>query len=91
VGPVGTVAEALAAVKNERFDAALLDLNLHDELAYDVADALLDADRPFIIMSGYGHESIEPPFNMYPHIEKPFTQSELRRVMQDTFGRVHHA
>ncbi len=42
VGPAGSVEDALELVETEggRLDGAVLDINLHDERAYPIADAL---------------------------------------------------
>ncbi len=45
VGPVPTVADALAAVEGGGIDAAVLDINLRGDLVYPVADALLARGR----------------------------------------------
>lgn len=89
VGPVGSLSDAQAAAQNERFDAALLDINLNGQSALPVADELADREIPFIIMSGYGREILAPPFDSSPSIEKPFSRNELRQVMIQTFVREH--
>jgi CheY-like chemotaxis protein len=58
VGPVGTVPAALAAVQSERFDAAVLDVNLAGESAYPVAEVLDRRQIPFLFLSGYGQGAI---------------------------------
>lgn len=72
-GPCETVAEALTAVRDDRFDLAILDVNLKGESVWPVASALRELGIPFVLASG-GH--VEPPpaeFANTPMIEKPYT------------------
>jgi CheY-like chemotaxis protein len=41
VGPAGTLSDAMGLMeRTERLDGAILDINLHGEMAYTLADAL---------------------------------------------------
>src|SRR6516162_9942866 len=42
IGPASRVARALALAASEPLDGALLDINLHGELCFPVADVLVD-------------------------------------------------
>ena len=54
IGPVATVDEALALIRDEpRIDAAGLDVNLGGEPVFPVADALRARAIPFVFASGY--------------------------------------
>jgi DNA-binding response OmpR family regulator len=57
VGPFGRLAAALEAAQSQSFDAALLDLNLHGEMAFQVAYTLRSRGTPFAFVTGYdqGH------------------------------------
>jgi DNA-binding response OmpR family regulator len=59
VGPVGTVAQALALIASSNIQIAVLDVNLRDERVYPVADVLTLKQIPFVFASGYGSE-LEP-------------------------------
>jgi DNA-binding response OmpR family regulator len=59
VGPVGTVAHALALIASSHIQIAVLDVNLRDERVYPVADLLTLKQIPFVFASGYGSE-LEP-------------------------------
>jgi DNA-binding NtrC family response regulator len=52
VGPVETAAAALAALDNEKVDAAILDYELPNGAAARVAQALIDRNVPFVIHTG---------------------------------------
>jgi two-component sensor histidine kinase len=85
VGPCTSVAEAKAVADKGDFEAAILDVNLGGELVYPVADLLSSRGIPFIFVTGYGRESIDPRFTNAPVLEKPV---ELK-LLEEIFGRVH--
>jgi PAS domain S-box-containing protein len=80
VGPVSTASEALAAARDGHFDAAVLDINLGDNLAYGVADILEKRDVPFVFLTGYDTESIESRFNGIPILQKPIERKALQKI-----------
>ena len=63
LGPVGRVDEALALIdKSAHIDGAVLDVKLHDEMVYPVADALLERGVPFVFATGYERAQIPAPY-----------------------------
>jgi DNA-binding NtrC family response regulator len=72
IGPVGSVAQAEAALEKGNFDCAVLDLNLHGENAALVADELKIMGIAFAIATGYGSGAIPARHNDVPRLEKPF-------------------
>lgn len=68
-----TLALALAAVAEENFDLAVLDINLHGERSLPVAGALHDRRIPFVVATGYG------AFDAHgaPCVAKPYQQRQL--------------
>ncbi len=77
LGPVGTLAEAARMVERERFDCAVLDMNLHGDMAFPIADRLDQAGVPFIIATGYNSASLPERFSGIPRVEKPFNPDEV--------------
>ena len=51
-GPAGTVAEAMRIIEAAPIDAALVDMNLHGEMAYGVVDALKARGVPVVVVTG---------------------------------------
>jgi DNA-binding response OmpR family regulator len=86
MGPAATVDEALALLDcGEAPDAAVLDLNLADELVTPVADALAARGVPFVFATGYDRRTVLPPrFETVPTLAKPFSPSELARLLTAT-------
>lgn len=78
VGPVPTVARALALLDRERPDAAILDLNLNGQKATPVAAALTALGVPFVLATGYGEaQSLQPELEQAPRVDKPVNHGEL--------------
>jgi CheY-like chemotaxis protein len=82
VGPYPRLSPALDAARRETFDLALLDVNLDGDRVYPVVDALLPRAIPFILLTGYGPESIDAAYRHHPRLTKPFGGEELRTAMQ---------
>jgi CheY-like chemotaxis protein len=77
VGPCGSVAMALDAIRTEAFDLAVLDVNLGGEKVYPVAELLAERQIPFLFLSGYGEEAIPPGHKDWRVCAKPFKGDEL--------------
>jgi len=84
VGPVSTTSEALAAAQDKHLDAAVLDINLGDSLAYGVADILEKRGVPFVFVTGYDSESVESRFIGIPILQKPIERQALQKIFART-------
>jgi CheY-like chemotaxis protein len=82
LGPVTTVATALAIIMSSKLDAALVDLNLSGEKSYAVADALVARSIPFVITSGYLNDDLPEKYRQHPLLSKPFLPRELLRYLK---------
>jgi two-component sensor histidine kinase/DNA-binding response OmpR family regulator len=83
IGPFGRVADAMAAVGREDFQAAVLDVNLDGEMVYPVADAVLALGVPFVFVTGYSAEGIDRRFARVPVLQKPIERQMLQNVFVD--------
>src|SRR5690348_14510653 len=79
-GPYSRPGEALAAVKDGRLAAAILDINLGGSPVYPVAEELVARGIPFIFVTGYGTESIDRRFANIPVLQKPIDRESLQRI-----------
>lgn len=87
VGPTGRLSEAFAIIDAEHIDGAMLDINLHGEMVYPLADRLAERDIPMLFCSGYAFTSAVPRrFAHYPQVSKPVVDHTLRTTMMETFG-----
>ena len=74
--------DALAAVERESFDLAVLDVHLHGESAFPVADALIAKGIPFIFATGYGERGLPDSYRGRPVLQKPFARDDLDRLLK---------
>lgn len=83
IGPVPRLSLALAMIKRERIDGAILDVNLGDEPVFPVADELRRRHVPFIFATGYDRGVFPPEYADHPRLSKPFSLRELRETLAD--------
>jgi len=58
VGPLTSVKAALEVIPTQPIDAALLDINLNNELVFPVADTLARLEVPFVFVTSCSRASI---------------------------------
>lgn len=87
IGPTGRLAEALAVLETAEIDGAMLDINLHGEMVYPLAERLAERQIPMLFCSGYAFtQAVPPQFAHYPQVAKPCVEQTLRTAMVETFG-----
>jgi two-component SAPR family response regulator len=74
--------DALAAVERETFDLAILDVHLHGEAAFPIADALIGKNIPFVFATGYGERGLPDTYRTRPVLQKPFAKDDLERILK---------
>jgi len=84
IGPLGRVADAMAAVGREDFHAAVLDVNLGGGLVYPVAELIAARGVPLIFLTGYGAEGIDGRFAHVPLLQKPIERHMLQNLLMMT-------
>ena len=84
-----TVDHALALVDAERFDLAILDVNLDGQTSYLVADALALRSIPFVFSTGYGRRGVEARFSDRPVLTKPYSDNELAAALASLLPADH--
>lgn len=78
VGPVATVAQALAVLDaGTHVDAAILDVNIGGEMAFPVADWLAERGVPFLLASGYDAAALPLRFREARSCEKPYLVARI--------------
>ena len=80
IGPVSSATQAEDKVKNGHFEAAVLDINLGDGAVYPIADMLAARGVPFVFVTGYDADSVEPRFRGVPLLQKPIEREMLRKI-----------
>ncbi|NPU09445.1 response regulator [Bradyrhizobium sp. 83012] len=82
LGPVGTVPDALALIRREgRIEGAVLDVNLRGEMAFPVADLLVERGVPFVFTTGYDESIIPERFSHILRCEKPIAVDGIVGVL----------
>ena len=72
LGPVGGIDEALETLAGAtRLDAAVLDVNLNERMAYAIADALRARGVPLVFATGYDAASLPQQYGDIPICCKP--------------------
>ncbi len=77
LGPAGRVSTASEMARQRTPDLALLDINLHGETIYALAEELRARKVPLIFTTGYGRPDIRPDFADAVRLEKPFSIESL--------------
>ena len=80
LGPISTASEALEAAKEGDFDAAILDINLGDGMAYPVAEILSSRGVPFVFVTGYEADAVDGQFSGVPVLQKPIERQMLQKI-----------
>jgi CheY-like chemotaxis protein len=75
------VGKAVALAAIQRFDAAILDMNLAGEPGYPIADALSRRGIPFIIATGYGAGGLVMPYRDWPILAKPYSPEQVETAL----------
>src|SRR5262245_31335086 len=87
IGPTASISEARRLVAKQRPRIALVDINLKQEMAYDLIEELHGQGVQVIIVSGYtGPLASMPKIAGYVH--KPFNAKELITAMCAALDRL---
>jgi DNA-binding response OmpR family regulator len=82
LGPFSTLELTTQASRRERFDLAILDINLNGEMVYPLAEELSARGVPFIFLSGYISADLPKRFREAPRIMKPHDPAVLIEEIQ---------
>lgn len=78
VGPFASLAKALAAAAQDDFDIALVDMNLGEDRADDIAIRLARRGIPFALVSG---SSEIPELGQAAVVRKPFSFADIAETL----------
>jgi CheY-like chemotaxis protein len=87
LGPAGELSDVLAIIREEKVDAALLDVSLSGgEKVYPAAAQLRGRHVPFAFLTAYGRDGVDPEFEQEALINKPFMEEDLRCFLEGVRG-----
>ena len=78
----GALDEAMALARQDDFDVAILDVNLHSEPITPVAEILTQRGLPFVFATGADLRGVPEAYRAHPILQKPFRVEELKRALQ---------
>jgi DNA-binding response OmpR family regulator len=87
LGPSPDLQHGLDMVKRERVDCAVLDINLHGDLAFSLAGELRKRGTPSIFATGYDQSVLPGAFSDSVRLEKPINLNALLRAVQSVCTR----
>jgi DNA-binding NtrC family response regulator len=87
VGPVSTVEQAEELVSGGQLDGAIVDLNLHGEMASEFVERLAAVDLPCLIVSGYGDDAVPESVSGVRRLEKPVSPGEVLQCLAGEIAR----
>lgn len=73
----GYLEQATLLARERDLDAAVVDVNLHGERSYPVADALAAREIPFVFATGYGDADFAKRYPDRPVLAKPYKPDDL--------------
>jgi CheY-like chemotaxis protein len=81
LGPFSDLAEATEVATREQIDAAVLDINLHGEMVYPLAEYLDRHRIPFVFTTGYAAKDVPEQFRGVEHLGKPVSARTLKQAV----------
>jgi DNA-binding response OmpR family regulator len=81
VGPVATLEQGLDLAESQTLDAAVLDVDLAGERAFEIADRLSARDVPWAFLTGYDEWALPAPYRSASIVAKPFQPDRIIRAL----------
>jgi len=89
LGPYGDLDEATAVVDRDiAIDAAIMDINLRNEMVFPLARVLRSRKVPLVFTTGYDKSSIAPEFQDVKLWGKPLDLKAMARELTSLLGGV---
>jgi len=88
LGPVSSVASAIALLREEKVDSAVLDINLGNQNVYPVVDALLAQGARCVFATGNDPADIPDTYASMRRCEKPVDTNCLVRALNEGISTV---
>jgi CheY-like chemotaxis protein len=86
IGPASSIESALDLIAQHDLDAAVLDIQLHAQMVFPVAEVLMGKDVPFLFTTGYDGGIIPDDYAHVPKSEKPAASNAVLEILVDLVG-----
>lgn len=87
LGPSPDIEHGLNMVKSHHIDCAVLDINLHGNLAFNLARELQQRGTPAIFATGYDSSVLPDAFSSSVRLEKPVNLTALLHAVRSLCAR----
>jgi DNA-binding response OmpR family regulator len=82
VGPAYSLSQGFRWIENGRFDCALLDISLHGDLVFQLADAIVERSIPVVFLSAHSLNIAPLHHRQRRFIHKPFSSITLIQAIR---------
>ncbi len=82
----GNLDDARSYLAEQKPDFVVLDVNLAGTTSYPLADDLRASGTPFIFLSGYGAQGLDPAYADCAALPKPFQHEQLLAAARDVIA-----
>jgi CheY-like chemotaxis protein len=86
VAEAGNIGEAVRLAQSGDFDLAILDVNLHGEMASSAAELIQARGLPLIFATGYGAAGLPAQFRDHAVLQKPFELKALAAAIDEVLA-----
>jgi CheY-like chemotaxis protein len=91
IGPVATLDEAMDLAKTEQqMDVALVDIDLHGEFSFHLADELIRRDIPVAFSTGFGQDVLPYRLRHVPLYAKPVSARTVAQGLAELLAEQQH-
>ncbi|WIJ24981.1 response regulator [Devosia sp. RR2S18] len=81
IGPAPTVDVAIQLLESGPWpDFAILDINLHSETSYPIADLMIEHGTPFIFATSTTPDHVPERYRDFPFVGKPMDLMKLQQI-----------
>jgi CheY-like chemotaxis protein len=80
--------QALHLATEERFELAVLDINLKGQMSYPVVNELTARATPVVLATGYSREQLPNNLRSAPLLRKPYTEAQLATAITAVMSRI---
>jgi len=84
VGPAYSLSQGFRWLDESRFDCALLDVSLHGDLVFELADAIVARGIPVVFLTAHSPNIAPMHHRERRLVHKPFSSISLIRAIQST-------